>query len=342
MLTLIASVIFFGVLIFFHELGHFLVAKKVGVGVIEFAIGFGPRIYKREAGDTVYSVRAFPLGGFVRLVGEDPEDETVEQENSFQMKSVWQRFVVIAAGPLMNFLLAVILFFFIYFAFLGVPVYDSTVLGEVLPNGVAAEAGLQPGDRIVSIAGEEVEDWHELVTLIHNNPEQQIEIVYERNQERIAVTVIPARDAETGEGRIGIGVQTRLYSFLPAVKMGIDQTFWFIRFMASSLVQMVSGRMAPDIVGPVGIISLVGEVARTGIMNLLSLAAIISLNLGFLNLLPIPALDGSRLLFLLIEGVRGRPVDPQKESLIHFIGFTVLILLTVVIAYKDLVRLNIF
>ncbi|NLZ39411.1 MAG: RIP metalloprotease RseP [Firmicutes bacterium] len=342
MLTLVVSVIFFGLLIFFHELGHFLVAKKVGIGVIEFAIGFGPRVFTKEAGETVYSIRAFPFGGFVRLVGEDPEDETAEEESSFQKKTVWQRFAVIAAGPLMNFLLAVILFSLIYFAFLGVPVYDSTILGEVLPNGEAAKAGLQPGDKIISIAGEEVEDWRELVKLIHNNPEQQIEIVFERNREVNTVTVTPVRDLEIGEGRIGIGVQTRKYSFFPAVKMGIEQTFWFIRFMAYSLIQIVTGRMAPDVVGPVGIISLVGEVVHTGIMNLLSLAAIISLNLGFLNLLPIPALDGSRLLFLVIEGVRGRPVDPQKESLIHFIGFTVLILLMVIVAYKDLMRLKIF
>ncbi|MCR3922483.1 MAG: RIP metalloprotease RseP [Firmicutes bacterium] len=341
MLTLVASVVIFGLLIFFHELGHFLVAKKVGIGVIEFAIGFGPRLVRREVGETTYSLRAFPLGGFVRLVGEEPDDDSDEEVN-FQKKSVWQRFSVIAAGPLMNFLLAILLFSLIYFAYLGVPVYSSTAIGELLPDAVAEEAGLLSGDRILSIAGQEVGDWHELVALIHANPEREIQIVYERNNETRTVLVTPQRDAETGDGRIGIGAETRMYALLPAIRMGVEHTVWFIRFIATSMVQMISGRMAPDVVGPVGIISLVGEVAQTGMMNLLSLAAIISLNLGFLNLLPIPALDGSRLMFLALEGLRGRPVDPQKESFIHFVGFTLLILLMIVIAYQDLVRLNIF
>ncbi|HZK23855.1 MAG TPA: RIP metalloprotease RseP [Oscillospiraceae bacterium] len=340
MLTLVASVIIFGLLVFFHELGHFLVAKRVGIGVMEFALGFGPRLVHKEVGETVYSIRAFPLGGFVRLVGEEPEE--VEAEGSFQKQAVWKRFLVIAAGPLMNFILAIVLFSLIYFAFLGVPVYSSTAIGELLPEGAAAQVGLQSGDRIITIAGEDVNNWDELVALIHSHPGKELEIVYERNNQTSTVTVTPERDAETGEGRIGIGAETRKYALLPAIRMGIEHTVWFISFTATSLLQMVTGKVSADVMGPVGIISLVGEVARTGIMNLLSLAAIISLNLGFINLLPIPALDGSRLMFIALEGVRGRPVDPKKESFIHFIGFALLIVLMIVIAYKDLVRLNIF
>jgi regulator of sigma E protease len=143
-------------------------------------------------------------------------------------------------------------------------------------------------------------------------------------------------------GLIGIAPETRRFALLSSLQMGVVHTAWFIRFIGASIVQMFTGRMAPDVVGPVGIIQIVGEVARTGVVNLLSLAAIISVNLGLLNLLPIPALDGSRLMFLGIEAVRGRPVDPHKESFIHFIGFTVLILLMILIAYRDLVRLEIF
>lgn len=340
MLTLIASVVIFGLLIFFHELGHFLVAKKAGIGVIEFAVGFGPRIFSKQAGETVYSLRAFPLGGFVRLVGEDQEE--TDEEGSFQKQPVWSRFAVIAAGPLMNFFLAILLFSLIYFAFLGVPVFDSTVIGETMPGGQAEVAGLMTGDRIISIDGRQVDNWDELVSLIHANPEREIKIEFERNNDRRAVFITPLRNPQTGEGRIGIQSQTRLFAFLPALRMGVSHTLWFIRFITVSLVQMVTGRVAPDVVGPVGIIQIVGEVARTGIVNLLSLAAIISLNLGFLNLLPIPALDGSRLMFLLFEGLRGRPVDPQKESFIHFVGFTVLILLMILVAYRDLARLNFF
>jgi len=340
MLTLVASVIIFGLLIFFHELGHFLVAKRVGIGVMEFALGFGPRLLHKEIGETTYSLRAFPLGGFVRLLGD--EQEEIEAENSFQKQAVWKRFLVILAGPLMNFLLAVILFSLIYFAFLGVPVYSSTTIGELLPGGAAAEVCLQQGDRLKFIAGEEVTDWHEVVAIIHAHPERELEIVYERNGKTFTVTVTPERDAETGEGRIGIGAETRKFALLSSLRMGVEHAVWFIKFTVFSLLQMVLGRVAPDVMGPVGIIGLVGQVARTGLMNLISLAAIISLNLGTINLLPIPALDGSRLMFLVLEGLRGRPVDPQKESFIHFIGFAFLIVLMIVIAYKDLVRLNIF
>lgn len=340
MLTFIASVVIFGLLIFFHELGHYLVAKRVGIGVMEFAIGFGPKLAGFQSGETAYSLRVFPLGGFVRLVGEDPEER--EEEGSFQQQSVWKRCAVIAAGPLMNFILSILLFSMIYFAYLGVPVAGTTQVGEVLQGGRAQDVGLMTGDRITAIAGETVEDWNQLVAIIHAHPEQEIEINYERNGEPRSVRVTPMREPTTGEGRIGIQQQTRLYAFFPSIRLGISHTFMFLRFISTSIYQMITGRVAPDVVGPVGIIQIVGEVARTGVVNLLSLAAIISLNLGFLNLLPIPALDGSRLMFLVIEGLRGRPVDPHKESFVHFVGFTVLILLMILIAYRDLARLNFF
>lgn len=340
MLTPIAAIVIFGLLIFFHELGHFLVAKRVGIGVTEFAIGFGPRLFSHQAGETMYSLRVFPLGGFVRLVGENPEESN--EKGSFQNKPVWARFLVIAAGSTMNFILAILLFSFIFFAYLGVPLLNSTEIGAVLAGGQAEEVGLQQGDRIISIAGDQVADWAELVSLIHAQPGEEIEIIYERQGQASAVTLVPVRDPQTGEGRIGIQAQVRMFAPLLSIRAGLLHTVWFLRLFASTIMQMVTGYAAPDVVGPVGIIQIVGEVARTGVVNLMSLAAIISLNLGILNLLPIPALDGSRLVFLLVEGMRGRPIDPQKESFVHFVGFTVLILLMIVIAYRDLSRLNLF
>jgi len=340
MLTFIASVVIFGLLIFAHELGHFLAARRAGIGVTEFAIGFGPRLFGWQSGETTYSLRIFPLGGFVRLVGENPEESALA--GSFQSKPVWQRFAVIVAGPLMNFLLAVLLFSLIYFAFVGIPLYESTAIGNILPGGRAEAVGLLPGDRLLSIAGQDVNNWHELVRAINAHPEQKIAIEFLRNDESRAVEVTPRRDAETGRGLIGISPQARLYAFLPSLQQGLTHTFWFLNFILTSIIQMITGRVAPDVVGPVGIIQIVGEVARTGLVNLLSLAAIISVNLGLLNILPIPALDGSRLMFLLVEGFRGRPVDPRKESFIHFVGFTLLIFLMIIVAYRDLLRLNIF
>jgi regulator of sigma E protease len=339
MLTFAASIVIFGLLIFAHELGHFLVAKRAGIGVTEFAIGFGPRLFGWQAGETTYSLRIFPLGGFVRLVGENPEESALA--GSFQSKPVWQRFAVIAAGPLMNFFLAVLLFSLIYFVFVGIPLYQSTAIGNVLPGGRAEAVGLLPGDRLLIVAEQEVNDWHALVRAINAHPEQIITIEFLRNDVRQSIQVTPRRDPETGRGLIGISPEVRLYALLPSIRQGLSHTLWFLSFIAGSIVQMITGRVAPDVVGPVGIIQIVGEVARTGMVNLLSLAAIISVNLGLLNILPIPALDGSRLLFLAVEGLRGRPVDPRKESFVHFIGFTVLIFLMIVVAYRDLLRLDI-
>ena len=340
MITFIASIAIFGLLIFFHELGHFMVAKRAGIGVIEFAIGFGPKLTSFQSNETVYSIRVFPLGGFVRLVGEDPEE--TNEEGSFQKQPLLNRFSVIAAGPIMNFILAILLFTMIFFVW-GIPVTDSTVLGDVLPEAPAAAAGLQPGDEILSIAGEPVQNWNEIVAVVHAHPEQEIEIEFVRNGEFRSLRIVPLREPTTGEGRIGIQHETRRFDPLASLRLGVSSSAMFLRFIVVSIVQMISGQAPADVVGPVGIIQIVGEVARTGVIReLLSLAAIISLNLGFINLLPIPALDGSRLMFLLVEGVRGRPVDPQKESFIHFIGFTALILLMILIAYRDLARLNIF
>ena len=275
MLTLIASVVIFGLLVFFHELGHYLAAKNAGIGVIEFALGFGPKLLSKEKDGTIYSLRAFPLGGFVRLVGEDPEDD--EQENSFQKQPVWKRFTAIAAGPLMNFVLAILLFSLIYFAFLGVPDYNSTVIGKVLPDGQAEAVGLQEGDRILSVAGQEVSRWEDVVTIIHAHPEREIEIIFSRNDSIQQLAVTPIRDEQTGNGLIGIQAKTYLYRPFASLRLGVEHCIWVVRYLLIGLVQMITGRAAPEIVGPVGIIHLVGEVARTGLMNPF-LAAIISLN----------------------------------------------------------------
>ncbi len=340
MTTLVASIIIFGLLIFFHEFGHFIVAKKVGIGVLEFAIGFGPKIISFERDGTRYSLRALPLGGFCRLMGEDPEE--AEKEGSFQGKPLWDRVAVIVAGPLMNFVLAGLLFFLIYFFIFGVPVTPSTRIGEVLPEGEAAKAGLEAGDEIKTINEREMDNWNEVVSIINNNPEREIIISFERNDSYMDVNVVPRREPQTGDGLIGIAPETRKYALFSSIGMGISNTWWFTQFIVVSIGDIITGQAEADVAGPIGIVQMVGEVAETGVSNLMTLAAILSIHLGLLNLLPIPALDGSRLMFFLLEGIRGKPVDPNKESFIHFIGFTLLILLMVFIAFSDLARLEIF
>ncbi len=337
MLTLIASIFVFGIIIFVHELGHYLAARRNGIKVLELALGFGPRVLGWEKDGTAYSLRAVPLGGFCRMLGEDPEER--DEPGSFLEKPLRSRFAVVAAGSLMNFLLTIILIFVVHFFFLGVPVEDSTLVGGVIADQPAAEAGLREGDEIVAVEGEAVGKWPELVEKIEGRPGEEITLTLVREGEEKAVSLTPVKE-ETPEGErgvIGITSPVKKYVFFGSLAM----SFEYIYIILASLYLTIAGEIPLEVAGPVGIVDFVGEAAATGLVNLLMLTALISFSLGLINLLPIPALDGGRLLFLLIEGLRGRPLDPEKEGLIHMIGFIMLIGLILVITYQDLIRLDI-
>ncbi|NLX91234.1 MAG: RIP metalloprotease RseP [Firmicutes bacterium] len=333
--TIIASVIIFGLLIFVHELGHFLVAKWAKIRVLEFALGFGKELLTWEKGETRYSLRLFPLGGFCRMLGEDPED--LPQEGNFQEKPLLNRFAVIAAGSVMNFLLAVVLFSLLFFLIVGVPGTDSTRVGAVLPQSRAFEAGIRENDLILAIDGVKMNNWNSVVSKINSSPGKELTIHIERNQQDIFISVVP--EEKDGRGLIGITPVYEKYNFFSSIVLGVDYFFFWIKLIFVGLYQMITGIIPPDVTGPVGIVGVIGEVMQEGISNLFSLTAVISINLGIINLLPIPALDGSRLVFLLLEGIRGKPIDPKKEGFIHFIGFTFLILLMIFIAFQDITRL---
>ncbi len=336
--TIIASIIIFGLLIFVHEFGHFIIARLVRINVLEFAIGFGKELFGwQKEGGTRYTLRLFPLGGFCRLLGEDPEEAL--KKGSFQEKPLSSRFVVISAGSLMNFLLAIILFSLVYFFFLGVPQSQSTQIGEVLPKSRAIEAGLQTGDVILAIDSLEMKNWNNVISYINANPGKQITLLVKRDNAELSVPVVPIEETETGKGLIGIAPVYKKYVFFSSIALGFTYTWFFIKLIFVSIYQMITGAIPADVAGPVGIVAVVGEVTKTGLSNLFSLAAIISINLGIINLLPIPALDGSRILFLALEGIRGKPIDPKKEGFIHFIGFTLLIILMILIAFQDITRL---
>lgn len=330
MQTLIASIFVFGLLILAHELGHYLAALLSGIKVLELAIGMGPKMIVWRKNEIDYSVRLFPLGGFCRMYGESP-DET-DRPDSFTRKPLSHRAAVLFAGAGMNLLLALVLFFAIFF-FYGVA-EDSSRIGGVIPGAPAEKAGLQAGDVIVSINGERVEQWSEVVTTISGRPGETVELVIKRNGEIKRFAIVAKLSPETGRGMIGISPVVNKYSFAGAMRLSLLQ----YRAVLSAMAQVVTGRAPLDVAGPVGIIITIGEVAQTGFVNLLSLAAVISISLGIINLLPVPALDGGRLLFLAVEAVRGRPVDPEKEGFIHFIGFALLILLILFVTYNDLIR----
>jgi regulator of sigma E protease len=338
MITAIAAVLVFGLLIFIHELGHFLVAKRAGVLVYEFALGFGPRLVGIRRGETEYTLRAIPLGGFVRFAGMDPQEEEVDAARSYQYKPVWQRMAVIGAGPIANFLLAVVLFA-VVFMVQGLPV-PTTVVAEVLPERPAVEAGFQQGDRIVAVDGRQVTTWDQLVSKIGARPGERLVFTVEREGSLLDIPVIP--EAEAGVGKIGIAPEVRPESvgFFVALSGGFQYTVQITGLIISFLGQMILGQVPTDGVGgPVRIVSEIGNAAQLGLTPLLQMAAFLSINVGLFNLLPIPALDGSRLMFLAWEGITRRPLNPEREGMFHLVGFALLLLLIVIITYNDIARL---
>ena len=335
MVTIILAILIFGLLILAHELGHFLAAKWVGIKVHEFAIGMGPAVVSKPFGETRYSLRLFPIGGFNKMAGMEPGDEN--NPRGFNAKSIPQRTAVIGAGSLMNFVLAVILFIFV-FAVLGVP-SNSNVIGKVSPNSPAWEAGLQSGDKIVAIEGQKVTTWGDLVSVIHNGAGEQLLFSIERKGEAFSVEITPQLDAERELGLIGIRQSVERKGLVNSVILGVTNTVGIIAAIFSGLFKMLLGTAPAEVAGPVGIVTILDDVARFGLANVLNFAAILSLNLGLINLFPVPALDGSRLVFLLFEGLRGKPVDPVKENVIHLIGFALLIGLMIFITYQDILRI---
>lgn len=340
MLTLIAAVFVFGLLVMAHEAGHFLAAKRAGVTVYEFSLGFGPRLFKLQAAETTYSVRLLPLGGYVRMAGMEEGDRDVE--GSFNRKTVGQRAGVAAAGPLMNLLLAAVLFIMV-FTVLGIPqVINDNLVGEVLPDRPAAQAGIVAGDRITAVNGLPTASWQELVEKIRvqGAGPKPVQLELEREGQRLTVEVVPELKGQVPQ--IGIRPQITYHRLgvLEGIGKGFQQTIALTAAMLLGLFQMFTqGVSSGDLAGPVGITQMIGEAAQGGLANLLYFAGVLSINLAILNLLPIPALDGSRLVFLLFEKLRGRPVEPDREGLIHLIGFALLMALILVLTYQDVMRL---
>lgn len=344
MQTLLLTVVVFGVLIFIHELGHFLAARRAGVRVHEFALGFGPRLLGWRRGHTQYSVRALPLGGFVRMAGMHPGEEDLAEvppAERFLHKPVGARAAIIFAGPAMNLALAALLFT-ILFGWVGVPEF-RLVVAEVLPGSPAEQAGLRPGDRLLAVDGDPLAEWPELVQRVQSSPGRPLRLTVERAGQRLELTVTPRpHPSDPRRGVIGVRpeiVQVRRPA-LAAVRDGLAWTARVTVGFVDALVRLARGQGGSEVIGPVGIGQQLGEAAQAGWAQLLFFAAVLSANLALVNLLPIPALDGSRLLFLAVEAVRGRPLDPEKEHVIHLIGFALLLLLGIVITYRDILRLT--
>lgn len=410
MLTTIASILIFSAVILIHELGHFLAARSEGIKVNEFSIGMGPVLYKKEGKETNYFIKALPIGGYIKMEGEDEDSFS---DSSFNSKTPLQRFKVIFMGPFMNFMLSLILFFIIIMSYgiAGTTIdyideasneyqaglrtgdkiisindkrvnfwddlsneiikhessYNAVVEREgqkysievtqgyryivgispvqiedkyttelsIVNVGYPAEkAGLKEGDLILSINGQVTKEWEDVRNTIADSKGKPLEFEFERDGSIQKITV-------NAENQIMISFYTKAdKGIFSAIKGSLYKTVFYIKLMFQFVLMLISGQASTDaIAGPVGIISMVGEAAKLGWYPLLNLAAFISINLGFLNLMPIPALDGSRLMFIVLEGIRGKRISPDKEGHIHFIGFVLLMALMFFVLYKDLIKL---
>lgn len=413
--TLIVVVIIFGLLVSIHELGHLVVAKRSGILCREYAIGFGPKIFSVKKGETVYTLRLLPIGGYVRMAGEDPEIIEIkpgqhiglyfdqggkvsrliadhlekypqarfltvehcdlekdlyisgyEEENGplvryeldrkatyvadnqdfqiapldrqFASKSLLKRFLTIFAGPFMNLVLAVVVFI-IFYSIQGVP-SDAPKLGELINGYPAQKAGLLANDKVLQIDQQKIVSWNDIVSYVQKHPKEKMTFTIDRNGHVSRVNLVSGqRNGQvkgTKEGLIGAYGPT-LHSIPDSVVAGVKQTGYWITTELNGLKTMVTGGFnLNDLAGPARMYQMTGEVVHQGLVLVLNWAAFLSVNLAVINLLPLPALDGGRLMFLIIEALRGKPVEPQKEALVHFIGFAFLMLLMLLVTWNDL------
>jgi len=336
---IVIALIVLGFLIFVHELGHFIAAKLSGMPVDELSLGFGPAIVSRQWKETRYSLRLLPLGGYNKIVGMEAGDD---RPNGFNAKPISSRMAVILAGSLSNFLVAVLMFILI-FSFIGiVTASNANLIGAVLPNSPAEQVGLQNGDQIIMIDGQPTPTWDAITAAIHSKGEQQITLLVKRDGQNYSFAVTPRYDPSAKMDLIGIqaSYSWTKQGFIAGLQSGLQVSYNWSVMILQVLVQLLTGKLQiQELSGPVGIVVQIGYSAKSGLPNLLVMTGILSINLAILNILPIPALDGSRLVFLVVEWLRGRPINPEKENLIHLVGFAVLMCLILLVTYNDIIRL---
>jgi regulator of sigma E protease len=342
-ITIVSFLIVIIVLVLAHELGHFVTAKASGVGVVEFGIGFPPRLVGIKRGGTLYSLNLIPLGGFVKLAGE--EDPSVP--NSLAGKSIKTRILVLAAGSVMNLLLPILLF---SIAFM-VPhqiASGQVVVEEVAPTSPAVEAGFRAGDTITEVNDKPVNNTSELTRAIQLNLGKEMTFLVQHSDgTRDDIRVVPRWKTPEGQGAVGIAVSTanatlirEQYPFWRAIPLGATYSIETFILFKNGIVSMIIGTTPVELAGPVGIAQLTGEVAKAGISPLLEFAAFLSINLGIINIFPLPALDGGRIAFVLLEWLRrGKRIPARTEGMVHLIGFILLMVFFVAITYQDIVRI---
>ncbi|MFA5407593.1 MAG: RIP metalloprotease RseP [Bacilli bacterium] len=345
-MTLVYFILILGVTVLVHELGHFLFAKRAGIYVYEFSIGMGPKLFgfKRKNDETSYSIRLIPLGGYVQMAGEEIEPDVNIPENKRMQSKTWlQRFLTIVAGCLFNFLFAFLLLLMIGLIY-GAP-EQKPYIGKVIDDYPAASSGMEIGDLILSVNGQTVKTSDDVMLQLElaDDGDSSIFKVQKMNGDIKTYTISPQKETEAGKDTYVFGM-----SFTDKVNYGVDKALEFavVKFgsifktMFEVVLNLVTGKLGlQNMAGPVGIYNIVGEEAQAGLENILYLIAFLSINVGFINFLPIPAFDGGRLLFLIIEKIKGSKVNAKVENIIHAIGFGLLIILMILITIQDIIKL---
>ena len=335
---IIEALLLLSVLVMIHELGHYTAGRLLGFTIVEYAVGMGPKLFGFKKKSIEYNVRALPLGGMCRFYGED---EGVADERCFNAQKAWKRFIVILSGPLMNFVLAFLLGLILILGW-GVADESKVLVLGVYENTPAAAAGLQEGDQFLSVDGKAVENFESLTGAVTAADAQHMEVVILRDGQEQKLTLSDLYNTETGANFMGVTLAYGVKRVGPfyAMKESVAVCWEYAGLVFKSLGMLFSGEAGlKDMAGPVGIVQLLGEATRSGWYTVLSLCTLLSVNLGLFNLFPIPALDGGRLLFILIEWVRGKPVPPEKEGVVHLVGFGLLMILVVVVTFNDILRL---
>ncbi|MDY2863197.1 MAG: RIP metalloprotease RseP [Oscillospiraceae bacterium] len=336
-ISIISAVLIFCVIVVVHEFGHFIVARKCGIDVQEFAIGMGPVIFKKQGKHTLFTLRLLPLGGFCSM----GEDEESDNENSFRNKSVWRRIAVIAAGAIMNLILGFILSLII---FLVAGKVTTTIIAEIVPGSGCETAGMAVGDRITKVNGLHIFTANDIIYELRNDEDGVLDFVVERDGEKLTFNGVKfglTVDEETGERVLNYDFKVYMKNMTAAelLPAAANKFMYYSRLILMSLSDLISGKYGlNNLQGPVGIVTVISESAQESgfdVGYLLDIAMLISVNVGIFNLLPLPALDGGRLVFLIIEAIRRKPIKAETEGMVHFAGFALLMLLMIIVTFND-------
>jgi regulator of sigma E protease len=341
LLSTLAVLLTFGLVIFLHEFGHFLLCRRLGVRVIRFSFGFGPEIFGVTAGGTRFSICAVPLGGYVKPAGESLEDCTGQLDEYFS-RSPWQRLMIVAAGPVMNYFLAFLLFFIVVFA-RGMPEPSpEAVVGELAEGYPGEQAGLKSGDRVLKVDGIDTPEWAAMAEIIHGRAGREVALDVARGGENLRIRVTPRLDPASGKGLVGILPRMTFTRVGPlrSAREAAFQCWYWTAFTVKTLWQKIYRRERPDLAGPVGIVQMVSRAAHSGAEDLVFLIGLISVAIGFFNLLPVPLLDGGHAVLYLWEGVSRRKLTVRAMTVANSVGLAFLVTVLLFATYNDILRLR--